>query len=223
MLAGVITKGKKQTADHTNGEADVVVVSAEDSDGYLAATKGLDAGDTALGALLPSLEAQAASALSEAECDFAISPLAGTAAVAIDQESMGHVIGVTLDETEAVLRSIGPLGLDALFVEAESGELSLSRQLEFVRLASFTSTPLLVTVPAGLSVAELRVLRDSGVAAVILPAGSSADQLAELVENLKAVPAPSRGRSGSSGDVAIVPAAHSAAEELDPEPDEDDE
>ena len=59
------------------------------------------------------------------------------------------------------------------------------------------------------------------------PARSTAvhktDQLAELVENLKAVPAPSRGRSGSSGDVAIVPAAHSAAEELDPEPDEDDE
>jgi hypothetical protein len=87
-----------------------------------------------------------------------------------------------------------------------------------VRLATFASTGLVVTVQADANVGELRVLRDSGALAVVAPAGTSADALKTLSETLKAVPAPKKGRREGS-DIALVPSQRGAAEEEEDEED----
>ena len=89
--------------------------------------------------------------------------------------------------------------------------MTLGQQLGLVRLASFASTGLIVTVEVGASVGELRVLRDSGTVAVAAPAGTSAEGIKTLSDTLKAVPAPRKNKREGS-DIALVPAAKNGDE-----------
>ncbi len=204
LLAAAVAASAADVAAAVEGDADLVFVSAAGSGEFVALLGEVDCGDAVVGAILPEFDADKAVALREASCDFVVSPLASTAAAAIDQEQMGHVISVPLDVSDTTLRSLGPLGLNALFVELDSPTLTLGSQLELVRLASFASTPLFVTGSVGMEVDELRVLRDSGVAAVVLPAGTPAADLASLGEKLRTVP-PRKPRGRGTGDMALVP------------------
>lgn len=99
----------------------------------------------------------------------------------------------------------------------------LANQLGLVRLATFASTPLLATVPAKASVAELRVLRDSGAGGVIAPENASAAELKTLVKALIAVPAPKKARRDGA-EMAIVPSSAAGhADQGEEEEEEDDE
>jgi len=89
--------------------------------------------------------------------------------------------------------------------------MKLSTQLGLVRLASFSTTGLLATVDPQASVSELRVLRDSGVVAVVAPASAASADIAALGARLKEVPAPRKPRREGGGDMALVPSVKSSA------------
>jgi hypothetical protein len=101
--------------------------------------------------------------------------------------------------------------------------MKLAGQLGLVRIASFASTGIMATVDAGASVSDLRVLRDSGVVAVVAPASSSAEDLAEIVTRLKAVPPPRKGKREGAGDMALVPSVKAAAAPEEDDGEEEDE
>jgi 2-keto-3-deoxy-L-rhamnonate aldolase RhmA len=221
MLLGTIAADAASAKKGLDSGADVVIIRAADA---AAAAKAIaDVGSTkaCIGVQVPALDDAGAEALRKAGCDFVISPLESTSSIAVDSERMGHVVALPEAIDDTTLRALGPLGLDGLFVDKLDGTLTLASQINMVRLASFSSTPLLGTVAVKAPVAELRVLRDSGVAVVVAPEGTSAADLAKLAESLKSVP-PKKSRH-DGGDIAMIPAGRPAAEESEDDDDDDDD
>lgn len=222
MLLIALTANPAEAKAALEAGADAVVIRAEAAKA-VAALDSLAEKHTIVGVLSQALDEKSAAALAKAGCDFVISSLENTESVAVDTERMGHVLIASEGMEDNTLRAIAPLGLDALYVERGPGGTMLANQLGLVRLATFASTPLLATVPAKASVAELRVLRDSGVGGVIAPENASAAELKALIKALIAVPAPKKSRR-DGGEMAMVPSAaagHADHEEEDEE--EDDE
>ncbi len=200
--------------------ADAVVFDAGDAAAAAAAMTGIASDKVAVGAIVNALSEADAKTLREARCDFVVSSLESTDSAAVDTEAMGQLVLANLDMDDNTLRALGPLGLDGLFVRRGSGSMTLAQQLGLVRVASFASTGLVVTVDPGASVAELRVLRDSGTVAVVAPAGASADDLKKLSETLKAVPAPKKGKR-EGNDIAILPSVRAGGEDEEGEEEEE--
>lgn len=216
MLLGVIAGDAKVTTQALQAGADFAVVRAE-SKAAGGTVKQLVGEGACIGAWLPSLDEAGAEALREAGCDFAICSPEGTVSAAVDTDKMGHVLEIPREGFEdSMLRALGPLGLDALLYEGEATGLTLAGQLQLVRLAAFSSTPLLAVLATDPSPSDLRTLRDSGCGGVIVSGDLKAGRIQALLEALKSVPAPRRPRRDSP-DVAIVPsmAAHADHEEED--------
>ena len=211
-LVAMASNGKEAQAALDAG-ADAVIVEAGNASAVAAALKGVASDKVAVGALVASLTEADAEALRDAKCDFVVSPLDSTDSAAVETDKMGQVVSASLDMDDNTLRALGPLGLDGLFVQRSGGAMTLGQQLGLVRVASFASTGLIVTVETSATVGELRVLRDSGAVAVVAPAGSSAADLKKLGETLKAVPPPKKGKRDGGSDIAMIPAARGGVEE----------
>lgn len=219
MLAGIIVNDAGPAKEMLAQGADFVLVRAKDAATAAQRIEKTGGEKVALGALLTELDEAGADALKTAGCDFVVSPLESTAAEAVDTDRMGHAVTVNRETDDNTLRALGPLGLDSLYVERTAGAMTMAERLDLVRLATFASTPLLVPVGTDAGIAELRVLRDSGVAGVVAPEGTTKEQFQKLIEALKAVPAPKRARR-EGADMAIVP---SIAAGRDEEGDDDDD
>ncbi|MGE5596328.1 MAG: hypothetical protein ACM3S1_09890 [Hyphomicrobiales bacterium] len=212
MLLAVIVNDKASATAAVNAGADAVIFKGANGQAVAKALGGLDTKAVTAGAWVDTLDDAGAKALREAGCDFAISTLETTASTAVDVEEMGQVIKVAEDIDDTTLRALGPLSLDALYIERPAAAMTLAGQLSLVRLASFSNTPLTVPVTADAQVSELRVLRDSGTVMVVAPAGTGAEAIKTLVENLKSLPAPKRSRRDGQ-EMALVPSIASAGQE----------
>ncbi len=221
MILIALTANKADAKAALEAGADAVVIRAEAAKAA-AAVEAVAETSNSVGVMSEALDEDGAAALAKAGCDFVISSLEGTESVAVDTDRMGHILIASEGMEDNTLRAIAPLGLDALYVERSAGGTMLANQLGLVRLATFASTPLVVTVAAKASVAELRVLRDSGVGGVIAPEGASAADLKALIKALIAVPAPKKARR-DGGDMAIVPSAAAGHAEHDDEEEEGDD
>jgi hypothetical protein len=203
--------------------ADAVLFHFGDAATAAKALHGVAGPKVAAGVLLDALSEADAETLRAAGCDFVVSPLETTDSSAVDTEKMGHVVIASESLEDNILRSLGPLGLDGLYVERPHGAMKLAGQLGLVRIASFASTGIIATIDAGASVSDLRVLRDSGVVAVVAPASSSPTDIAEIVTRLKAVPPPRKSRREGAGDMALVPTLKVAPDEEEEHEHEEDE
>lgn len=221
MLLGVVVSDAGAANTAAEAGADIVIFQGANGAAVAEVIRELDPKKVTAGAWLEALDEAGAEVLRDAKCDFVISKLESTASAAVDSEEMGQVIQIEESIDDTTLRALGPLGLDALLVERSAGPMTLAGQLGLVRLAAFAGTPLIVTTAQDASEGELRVLRDSGAAMVMLEAGTGPDAIAGMVERLKAVPAPRRGRR-ENADLAIVPSTAAASHDHE-EPDEDDD
>ncbi|HEX6031356.1 MAG TPA: hypothetical protein VFY90_07980 [Tepidiformaceae bacterium] len=221
MLLGVFADTGAAAKSALEVGADLVILKGPSGKSAIDQVKAVAGNDHVVGAWLDQVDDAAGTALAEAGCDFVVSTIEGTAATAIDVERMGQVLVASTQMEDTTLRALAPLGLDALVVEHGTGPMSLAAQIQMVRLASFASTPLIVTATPGTPVAELRVLRDSGTIAVVLPSGSKADDIKAMSERLRSIPPRKPRREG--GEMALVPSVTPAAhtEEVE-EPDEDE-
>jgi hypothetical protein len=225
MLLAVLVKDAAAARQAIEAGADAVILRAADAAAAAKAIQPLAAEKAIAGAWLDRLDSAGAEALKEAGCDFVISPLEGTESAAVDTDKMGQLVVAADGVDDTTLRSLGPLGLDGLFVQRPTGAMTLATQLGLVRLASFASAQLMVTAEPSASVSDLRVLRDSGAVAVAAPEGTTPAQVKALVDLLKAVPAPRKGNKGGDGrDIALVPslASHGHEEEEDDDDDDDE-
>jgi len=202
--------------------ADAVLFQSGSASIAAGALKDVAGERVAAGAALPVLSVKDAETLAEAGCDFVVSPLETTDSAAVDTERMGHLVNVSENMEDNTLRSLAPLGLDGLFYQRSGGSMKLGEQLGLVRLASFSGTGLMVTVPNGIEVADLRVLRDSGVVAVVAGAGASTDEIKGIAERLTAVPPPRKSKREGS-DMAIVPSSRAGGEHDHDDDDGDDD
>jgi hypothetical protein len=221
LLLGVLVRDAEAGKAAIEAGVDLVILHTNDGGSAVDAVRGMGETSTPKGAWLSELSIAEAGALKEAGCDFVASPLEGTLAEAVDNDSMGQVLAVTNDMEEATLRALGPLGLDALFLKRPAGRMTLALQVDLARLAMLSGAPLLVNSPADISTGELRVLRDSGAAGLIASENTTTDELRALGERLREVPAKAKGRSGR--DIAMVPSPSQTVHSHDDEDDDDDD
>ncbi len=216
MILAVNAGSNKEASNAVAAGVDAVLLT-----GSVDAAAVKAAGEVPAGVIVDELSNAAATKLAEAGIDFIASPFARTTATAVDTNRTGHVISLDGDHDDATLRALGPLGLDALLVDRGADPLTLEQQAKFVRLAQLTSTPLLFKVTASIDGDELRVLRDSGGAGVVLPAGTSPADIEAMIKRLQEVPDAHRKDRGS--DIAVLPAllGRSHEHEEEEEPDEE--
>lgn len=205
MALGALCQDGDSAKAAIEAGADFVVFRAQDTRGAVEAIKATGEVKAPLGAWLSEVRADDADALAEAGADFVASPLEGTGAEAVDTERLGHILAVTNDLEEGLLRSLGPLGLDGMFVKRPDGEMTLQQQVEMTRLSALSGMSLLVSTPADISTGALRVLRDSGTVAVVAAEGAAPDDIKGLNERLRSIPVRrSRGRQGETPFIPSV-------------------
>lgn len=222
MLLAAVVQDEASARSAIEAGADAVIFRGASHAATIGAIKSLKADRLLAGAWLDSLDEATATSLAGAGCEFVVSTLDNTESTAVDSERMGQLLVADPGFDDTTLRSLGPLGLEGLVVEVPSGAMKLKDQLSLVRLATFSATQLVVVVDPAVTVADLRVLRDSGTAAVVARAGSTPAQVKALVEALMAVPPPKKGKEGR--EIALVPSVANvqhADEDDEDEPDDE--
>jgi hypothetical protein len=99
--------------------------------------------------------------------DFVVFPGATPLAIFQD-EKIGKVLEVDPALTEGSLRAANELPIEAVLIAGEPGPfLTWQHLMLFQRLSNAVTKPLLVSIPAGITSAELQALWEAGVDAVV--------------------------------------------------------
>jgi hypothetical protein len=209
MLCGIRLSDAAKAGDAAAKGADFVILEGT------AKVKGIETADTSVG-VTGDFDAVAIEELGKAGVDFVV--LTSTSrAEPLAEESVGRVLVLDPDLEDTQLRLIGELGLDALVVRAPQLPLTVERLLDVRRISAFTRTALLMDVPPDIDAGSLRLLRDSGVAGLVL---GDAPRLGALKERIAALPARGKRKEGHAD--ALLPAQGSGGHEHDDEDWDDD-
>ncbi|MBI4332935.1 MAG: hypothetical protein HY673_16835 [Chloroflexi bacterium] len=161
--------------------------------------------------------------LKEASCDFAVLTPQETGAAALLEEDLGKVVMVDPSWTDATLRSLESLPVDAVLAEnvAEKTALTLQSLMELRRLSMLTGKALIVRLsyfPPEKELAALLRVQARGLLFSIKSAKDVAEigKLRTVIENL---PRPKPGKSPGS---PLIPAVTGRLAENEDE-DEDEE
>jgi hypothetical protein len=213
MLCGARVDDAGKAADAVARGADLVVLAAA----ARSRLKGLEKVDASVGLAGSEFDAEALAELGKAGVDFVLLSGIGATAAPLAEESVGRVLALDTDLEDTPLRLLGDLGLDALVLASPELPLTVARLLAVRRVSALTRTPLLMDVPPDIKGTTLRLLRDSGVAGVIL---ADASKLGALKERIAGLPA--RGKRKEEHADALIPAQAAAAHEHDDEEWDDD-
>jgi hypothetical protein len=147
-----------------------------------------------------------------AACDFMVFPPA-TAVSLVPRDKTGCILELDPSLSDSLLRTASDLPIDAVMVPGKdaAGPLTLERLMAFQRVAYLVGKPILVSIPAGYSEAEMQALWDMGISAVVVePAGDkSQEKLAELRKVIEKLAPPASKKQDRTR--AILP-------QLQPEP-----
>jgi hypothetical protein len=199
-----------KAGDAAKAGADAVIVA-----GDLARLK--DTGDAVIGVAAEKADRKAAADVRDGGADFVVLTLESPSEGMLD-EKLGFVLEVRGEVDDTRLRLLGDLTLDAIIVPAPQTPVTVSRLLDLRRVSALARAPLLVEVDAGAEASLLQLLRDSGVAGVVVGA-SAIGKLGELRERILSLPA--RGRRREEHAEALVPAQATAGHDHDDDYDDD--
>ncbi len=207
LLLGTLADSTSEAAEGLAAGADFATVRAVDTDAAAAAggLAGLAGADFA------SLTVADIASLGDAGVDFVIAVPETTAAEIVEGD-LGLVLAADEAWDDTRLRALAPLALDAVLVRTPVEGLTLARRISLARVAILCAAPLLVTVTPAARSAELAALRESGAGGVVVAGDTPASELAQLIEQIEAIPTRSP-RRGGEGDFAIVPAASATTDD----------
>ena len=204
VLAALAAKPADAAALASAG-ADVVIVGTFEAP---AAADGRPECEAPLGAAIAGAAEDEAQRYREAGYDFVLFDPDRASATALLDEKVGYVMRLPGDLSETETRALDNFQLDAVDIGAIEGALSVRRQIELQRIGAMTRKPLLARVPAGISAAELRALRDAGVAVAVTDAAG----VAQLRATIDALPPRSQRRDDRERPLAMVPRAAPGAD-----------
>jgi len=212
MLSGVRLTDAGKVVDAASKGADFVILDGV-APGKL---KGLDKANGAAIGVSGHLDREACAALREAGADFVI--LSGTSAPATGllDEKIGRLLAIDPAMDEVPLRLVGDLGLDAVVIPAPELPLTVERFIALRRVSALARTPILADVPSDIGASALELLRDSGVAGVIV---SDLAKLGALKERVDALPA--RGHKREERSEATISSQAATGHDHDDDDDDD--
>ena len=94
----------------------------------------------------------------EAGCDFVVFPAADTSLTMLRDDKVGKILEIELSLSEGLLGAVNGLPIDAVLIDSEKKEHSLTWQhiIYFRRFATSLTKPLLVSVPSNITANELK-------------------------------------------------------------------
>ena len=210
----------------------VVIAEVDDADAARTAIDGgatalLTSGDTAgikaivevaggapVGVRREHATAGDVSAFVDAGAEFLLFDAAETAADALLDTSLGHVLILPDGASDDELRLLAPLDLDAVAVPAPAEAMTVHAQLQMRRVADLTRSRLLATATGAVDTPTLDVWRAGGVAVVLVPPSEAASLASTVAAAAELKPPRERAEERP---MALVPSAGSHADEDDEE------
>ena len=212
LLCGVRLRDPATAAGAASSGADFVILE----DVARSKVKGVAKVKASVG-VAGDFDSDALEALVKAGVDFVVLAGPGAGAAPLADQSVGRVMALDSDLDDTYLRLLGDLGLDALVIAAPEAPLTVERLLAVRRLSALARTPLLANAKPDIDAKSLELLRDSGVAGIVL---DDAGKLAALKKRIAALPP--RGRRKENHADAVIPAQVSGEHDHDEDDDYDD-
>jgi hypothetical protein len=177
------------------GEVDGVLVRVAAEEDFKVIEKACEnQGNPPAGGLVSSSEKTTLKALKKGSCDFMAVP-ADSQTSPLEDEKMGRLVQLDSALSEALLRTVSDLPVDAAIFAEEIGAdgLTLSNLMAVRRLVLLISKPILLIVPLSLSQGELQALWNTGISGIVvdLPDAASIKKLGELRKILEKLASPS--------------------------------
>ena len=154
-----------------------------DSEGLAAAVGA--AGSIPVGRRIDAASTADAQALTEAGADFIVFDASTTAAEALGDRKLGHVLLLRGSPTEEELRLLGPLDVEAVLIDEPAPGLTIRDQLLLRRIAASLRAPLAIQVLRDAPASELEVWRDAGAGMLLVAAGAPIEAIVEAASNLR--------------------------------------
>jgi hypothetical protein len=213
MLTGVRLTDAGKVADAASQGADFVILDSI-APGKL---KGLDKANGASVGVSGHLDREACAALREAGADFAVLSSTSAPATGLLDEKIGRLLAIDPAMDEVSLRLVGDLGLDAVVIPSPELPITVERLIALRRVSALGRTPILADVPSDIESSALELLRDSGVAGVIV---GDLGKLGTVKERVDALPA--RGRKREDHSEATISSQAAAGHDHGDEDDDHD-
>ncbi len=205
MVLAAAASNAGAAAELVRRGADVVIL------GPASAGSGTDVSGAIAGARIGGKSAGEAAEYRAGGFDFVIfDPNTATATALLD-EKIGYVLALPTDLSDNELRTLESFQLDAIDVGALSGPLTVRRQIDLRRIFAATRKPLMATIDAAISVAELQALRDTNVLVAVVEGPENVERLRKTID---ALPPRSR-RKDDDRPTPLVPHNAMAEEESD--------
>jgi hypothetical protein len=222
VLVAAIDRADTEGLSDVLGAADGVLLpldsTAADIEKMSKEVNGIPCGEW-----LSANDAPKLAALAKDGCDFLIFRADKMGLDVLQYEKLGKILEVDAQIEDALLRTVGTLPVDAVFVRYAGSEHSYFtwRDLMVYRhFAEFIGKPVMVAVTAPLTEKELLIIWQAGIDAIIVAAGPGAagDLLKKLRQEIDKVVFPAERRA--SKREAVVPPLR--AEAPAPEKEEED-
>jgi len=161
-------------------------------------------------------------ALIEAGCDFVVFSPSSLITDLPEDEKVGKILQVDSSMDDGLLRAVNDLPADALLVTdtfEDNKTLTMHQLMIYQHLANFVAKPLIVPVPASITLAELKALQNTEIDAVI--AEMDGDGLKELRKTINKLPKRATKKPEKGG--VILPRMGAGAAKPTEEEEEEDE
>ena len=202
MVLAALTADPAAVADLARRGADAVIVDLSRSSGAPPKPAATDA--VVVGAFIGAKAEGESAACKEAGYDFVVFDPDTAAAAALQEESIGYVLVLPQDLSDADVRTLEGLQLDAIDVGPIDRALTVRRQLDLRRVFGMTRKPMMARLRADVSGAELQALRDTN---VVIIATDSADAVDRLRKTIDALPPRRRRKESEERPTPLVPHA----------------
>ncbi len=199
MVLVARTGDAEAAAELARRGADVVIVDCTGAAGSL--PKAIT-GNAVVGARITAKAEGESTACKQAGYDFVEFDPDTAAATALLDEDVGYVVGLPEGLGDQELRTFEGLQLDAIDVGQIEGALTVRRQLDLRRIFGTTRKPLMATVDADVSTAELQAIRDTNVVAVVAGTPDGIERLRKTIDSL---PERRRRKDGDDRPTPLVP------------------
>ena len=208
VIGRVLSSELERDPGLAQADVDAVLVGIHEGAGDAGVNTAFDALDGKLWGLSVDerVGAEVVAAAKERGCDFLALDTLGASASLLSEEDLGKLASVQDDLDERTAGAIRSLAFDGALYHPQDGlsPLSVGRLIAVQRAHRLLGNPFLVSASAELTKADLKELRDAGIAGLVMEL-TDAEAIARTRESIRGLPR-SRPRARQRRNVApLVP------------------
>ena len=204
LIASLSGQDAKEVETIVNSPVDAVLVWERNLSNENLGEMIKAVGDVPLGVLLQDASGDKMKGLLDSGCDFVVFNTKAPVAVFQDERAAKFLM-IESSMDQGMVRAIGSLDdVDGVFTDGSEGaHIDVEHVLIYRKFIELLNKPLLVALPSSITSAELVIMRNAGVKAIVAPPAQSARELEELRKMIDDLPR--RARQRQSKATAVLP------------------